>query len=179
MKSVALDPGAKEEETSATNAGVEPPEAAAGQAPTPPQALDFRQPKSLEQEVGEMKRLRRFAAAITVFSGVAALALASSAVADPVRNPNSLLLEMNCGGIQSELYVTPAAGHAVMLVNATQNTVTFALTVNDPLNEIGGSFSVPLTAGIPTSLLTECTGTVVGTQAVTFTALSLVTPVTP
>ena len=126
-----------------------------------------------------MKRLRAGAAAITVFGLLAVLALASSAVADPVRNPNSLSLEMNCGGTQSELYVTPAAGHAVMLVNGTQNTVTFALTVNDPLNEIGGSFSVPLAAGIPTSLLTECTGTVVGTQAVTFTALSLVTPATP
>jgi hypothetical protein len=126
-----------------------------------------------------MRRLRAFAAAAAVLSAFAVLALASSAAADPVRNPNSLLLEMNCGGAQTELYVTPAAGHAVMLVNGTQNTVTFALTVNDPRNEIGGSFSVPLTAGIPTSLLTECTGTVVGTQAVTFTALSLVTPVTP
>src|SRR5919198_2392974 len=126
-----------------------------------------------------MRQLKSFAAAMTVLSALAVLATASSAAADPVQNPNSLLLQMNCGGTESQLYVTPAAGHAVMLVNGTQNTITFALTVNDPLNEIGGSFSVPLTAGIPTSLLTECTGTVVGTQAVTFTALSLVTPVTP
>jgi hypothetical protein len=119
------------------------------------------------------------AGAMAVAGGVAALALASSVEADPVQNPNSLLLEMSCGGSQSQLYVTPASGHAVMLVNGTQNTITFALDVNDPLGEIGGSFSVPLTAGIPTRLLTECTGTVVGTQAVTFTALSLVTPSSP
>jgi hypothetical protein len=126
-----------------------------------------------------MRQLKSFAAAMAVLSALAVLATASSAAADPVQNPNSLLLQMNCGGTESQLYVTPAAGHAVMLVNGTQNTITFALTVNDPLNEIGGSFSVPLRAGIPTSLLTECTGTVVGTQAVTFTALSLVTPATP
>jgi hypothetical protein len=39
---------------------------------------------------------------------------------------------------------------------------------------IGGSFSFQK-SGIPAGLLTECKGTVVGTQAVTFTALALVT----
>jgi hypothetical protein len=110
---------------------------------------------------------------------LAPLAFAPTAAADPVRNPNSLQLQMNCGGSQSDLYVSPAAGHAVMMVNGTRNTITLALTVNDPLGEIGGSYSIPLTTGVPESMLTECTGTVVGTQAVTFTALALVTPVVP
>src|SRR5919197_132356 len=81
-----------------------------------------------------MRQLKSFAAAMTVLSALAVLATASSAAADPVQNPNSLLLQMNCGGTESQLYVTPAAGHAVMLVNGTQNTITFALTVNDPLS---------------------------------------------
>jgi hypothetical protein len=123
-----------------------------------------------------MRQIERVAAVAVLGAALGPLAVASVAAADPVKNPNSLVLLMTCGGQESALYVTPASGSSVMMVNGTENTITFALTVNDPLNEIGGSFSVPLRSGIPRTLLTECTGTVVGTQAVTFTALSLVTP---
>src|SRR5919197_2781440 len=99
-----------------------------------------------------MRQLKSFAAAMTVLSALAVLATASSAAADPVQNPNSLLLQMNCGGTESQLYVTPAAGHAVMLVNGTQNTITFALTVNDPLNEIGGLVRGAPQGGNPATL---------------------------
>jgi hypothetical protein len=125
-----------------------------------------------------MRQLERIAA-VAILGAVGPLALAPVAVADPIKNPNSLLLQMTCGGTPSALYVSPASGSAVMLVNGSQNTITFALTVNDPLNEIGGSFSVPLNVGIPLTRLTQCAGTVVGTQAVSFTALSLVTPAAP
>jgi hypothetical protein len=122
-----------------------------------------------------MREFARIAAAASL-GALVPLVFAQAAMADPVRSPNSIVLQMSCGGNQSALYVSPASGSAVMMVNGTQNTITFALTVNDPLNEIGGSFSVPLTSGVPLTRLTECTGAVVGTQAVTFTALSLVTP---
>jgi len=120
-----------------------------------------------------MNGLRRSMAICSV-GAITVLATAASGTAAPVKNPNSLFLEMSCGGTQSQLYVSPARGASVQLVDGTQNTVTFALTVNDPLNEIGGSFSFQKSA-ISAGLLTECTGTVVGTQAVTFTALALVT----
>jgi hypothetical protein len=57
--------------------------------------------------------------------------------------------------------------------------VTEQLSVSDPLNEIGGSFSVsgPNFATLSAEgLLTECVGAVVGTQSATFTAEVLKTP---
>jgi hypothetical protein len=124
-----------------------------------------------------MRNWQRLAGAVLV--GLGPVVLVPVAAADPVTSPNTLLLEMSCGGAESELYVTPASGSAVLSVNGTENTITKALTVDDPLNEIGGSFSIPLAGGIPLRLLTECSGTVVGTQAVTFTALSLIIPAGP
>jgi hypothetical protein len=57
--------------------------------------------------------------------------------------------------------------------------VTTKLTVSDPLNEVGGSFSVTgpeYQALNARGLLTTCTGTVVGTSGVTFVASVLKTP---
>jgi hypothetical protein len=72
--------------------------------------------------------------------------------------------------------VSPASGAAVLDTTSTTVQVTFSLTVTDPLGEIGGSFTVPLSGKIPLRKLTNCSGTVIGTSAVTYSAQVLVTP---
>jgi hypothetical protein len=113
---------------------------------------------------------------------LAALGLAITAVqaaAAPVNNPLSLELVGTSSDGSSYDAFSPARGHAVIDTLSSSVQVTEALSVSDPLNEIGGSFSgagpnyAPLSAQ---GLLTECVGTVVGTQAVTFTAEVLKTP---
>jgi hypothetical protein len=72
------------------------------------------------------------------------------------------------------------AGHAVIDTLSHSVQVTEQLSVSDPLDEIGGSFSVtgPSFASLGAKgLLTECVGAVVGTQSVTFTAEVLKTPI--
>ena len=115
----------------------------------------------------------------TVLS-LALILIASSAVgaaADPVSAPASVPLTAVCSNGQSYAFlVSPASGSAVLDTASTTVMVTFSLTVSDPLNEFGGSFSVPLGAKIPARKLTNCSGAVIGTQAVTYTAQVLVTP---
>jgi hypothetical protein len=113
---------------------------------------------------------------------LAVILVGSSAVgaaADPVANPTSVSITAVCSNGQTYAFlVSPASGSAVLDTASTTVQVTFSLTVNDPLNEFGGSFSVPLRAKIPASKLTNCSGAVIGTQAVTYTAQVLVTPAT-
>lgn len=109
--------------------------------------------------------------------GMTLLATAGVANADPVNSPNTLALTAVCSNGESYTFlVTPASGSAVLDTGSTAVQITFGLTVNDPLNEIGGSFSLPVRGGIPASKLTTCSGTVIGTQAVTYTAQVLITP---
>ena len=120
-----------------------------------------------------------FRCSVTVLSH-AVILVASSAVgaaADPVSAPTSVPITAVCSNGQSYAFlVSPASGSAVLDTASTTVMVTFSLTVNDPLNEFGGSFSVPLRAKIPARKLTNCSGAVIGTQAVTYTAQVLVTP---
>jgi hypothetical protein len=114
--------------------------------------------------------------ALTAF-GLGATAV--QAAAAPVKNPLSIELVGTCSDGSAYDAFSPARGHAVIDTLSHSVQVTEALSVTDPLNEIGGSFSGagpnygPLSAQ---GLLTECVGTVVGTQAVTFTAEVLKTP---
>jgi hypothetical protein len=113
---------------------------------------------------------------------LATLGLAASAVgaaAAPVNNPLSLELVGTCSDGSAYDAFSPARGHAVIDTLSHSVQVTEQLSVSDPLNEIGGSFSASGPNFAPLSaegLLTECVGTVVGTQSVTFTAEVLKTP---
>ena len=118
---------------------------------------------------------------------VAALALATAglavgavrAPAAPVNNPLSLELVGTCSDGSAYDAFSPAGGHAVIDTLSQSVHVTEQLSVSDPLNESGGSFSVTGTnyaALSAAGLLTHCIGTVVGTQSVTFTAEVLKTP---
>ena len=100
------------------------------------------------------------------------LALPAVAGADPVRNPTSIDITAVCtNGQEYTFLVTPAHGRAVLDTKSTGVQLTFSITVSDPLNEVGGSFSTgPVRVGIPASSFTSCSGTVLGTQAVTYTA---------
>lgn len=114
--------------------------------------------------------------ALTAF-GLAATAV--QAAAAPVNNPLSIELVGTCSDGSAYDAFSPARGHAVIDTLSHSVQVTVALSVSDPLNEIGGSFSGTGPNYGPLSghgLLTECVGTVVGTQAVTFTAEVLKTP---
>jgi hypothetical protein len=97
------------------------------------------------------------------------------ASADPTHNPNLLTLQETCANGATYTLVSPASGKAVLDLNSTGVQLTRQLTVTDPLNELGGSFTVPLQHGFTLSELTKCTGTVVGTS-VTFTAYVSLTP---
>ncbi|TML07095.1 MAG: hypothetical protein E6G38_09340 [Actinobacteria bacterium] len=101
------------------------------------------------------------------------------APAAPVNNPLSLELVGTCSDGSAYDAFSPAGGHAVIDTLSHSVQVTEQLSVSDPLNEIGGSFSVTGTnyaALSAAGLLTHCIGTVVGTQSVTFTAEVLKTP---
>jgi hypothetical protein len=105
------------------------------------------------------------------------LVTAVAANADPIRSSNTLALTEHCSNGRTYTFlVSPASGHAVLDTSGTTVQVTFALAVSDPLNELGGSFVVPLTAGIPQGKLISCTGSVLGTEAVVFTSVVLLTP---
>ncbi len=97
----------------------------------------------------------------------------------PANNPLSLELVGACADGSSYDAFSPAAGHAVIDTLTTSVQVTVQLSVSDPNNELGGSFSVtgPSFAALNAAgLLTTCTGTVVGTTAVTFIASVIKTP---
>lgn len=97
----------------------------------------------------------------------------------PDKSPLSLHLVGACADGSSYDAFSPAAGHAVIDTLTTSVQVTVQLSVSDPNNELGGSFSVtgPSFAALDAAgLLTACTGSVVGTTAVTFTAAVLKTP---
>ena len=118
---------------------------------------------------------------LLVFASVvlALLAGAGSATGAPANNPLSLELVGTCSDGSSYDAFTPAAGHAVIDTLSTSVQVTEQLAVSDPLNEIGGSFSVTgpeYQALNARGLLTICTGTIVGTSDVTFVASVLKTP---
>ena len=104
---------------------------------------------------------------------------AVDAAAAPIHNPLSIELVGTCSDGSVYDAFSPARGHAVVDTLSHSVQVTEQLSVSDPLNEIGGSFSgtgpnfAPLSAQ---GLLTECAGSVVGTQSVTFTAEVLKTP---
>lgn len=124
------------------------------------------------------RQLRRFVAALTLAASALAVG-AVSAPAAPVNNPLSLELVGTCSDGSSYDAFSPARGHSVIDTLTHGVQVTEQLSVSDPNNEIGGSFSVtgpeyaPLSAA---GLLTHCIGTVVGTTNVTFTAEVLKTP---
>ena len=107
-------------------------------------------------------------------------ATAAEASAAPVKNPLSLELVGTCSDGSAYDAFSPARGHAVIDTLSHSVQVTEQLSVSDPLNEIGGSFSgtgpsyAPLNAR---GLLTECVGAIVGTHFVTFTAEVLKTPI--
>ena len=109
--------------------------------------------------------------------GLAAAAV--EAAAAPINNPLSIELVGTCSDGSAYDAFSPARGHAVIDTLSHSVQVTEQLSVSDPLNEIGGSFSgagpnfAPLSAR---GLLTECMGVVGGTQSVTFTAEVLKTP---
>ena len=118
---------------------------------------------------------------------MAALALATAGLsvgavrvsAAPVNNPLSLELVGTCSDGSAYDAFSPARGRAVIDTLSHSVQVTEQLSVSDPLNEIGGSFSATATnypALSAAGLLIECVGTVVGTQAVTFTAEVVKTP---
>ena len=74
---------------------------------------------------------------------------------------------------------SPARGHAVIDTLGSGTQVTVALSVNDPGNELGGSFTFAgpnYPALLAAGRLTTCTGTVVGTTAVTFVAAVVKAP---
>ena len=107
-------------------------------------------------------------------------ATAAEASAAPVKNPLSLELVGTCSDGSAYDAFSPARGHAVIDTLSHSVQVTEQLSVSDPLNEIGGSFSVTGPSYAPLGakgLLTECVGAVVGTQSVTFTAEVLKTPI--
>jgi len=107
-------------------------------------------------------------------------ATAAEASAAPVKNPLSLELVGTCSDGSHYDAFSPARGHAVIDTLSHSVQVTEQLSVSDPLNEIGGSFSVTGPSYAPLGakgLLTECVGAVVGTQSVTFTAEVLKTPI--
>jgi hypothetical protein len=104
---------------------------------------------------------------------------AGEAAAAPVNNPLSLELVGTCSDGSAYDAFSPARGRAIIDTLSQSVQVTEQISVSDPLNEIGGSFSATSTNFAPLSaqgLLTECVGTVVGTQSVTFTAEVLKTP---
>jgi hypothetical protein len=114
---------------------------------------------------------------VLVAFGLAASALGAAAA--PVNNPLSIELVGTCSDGSAYDAFSPARGHAVIDTLSESVQVTEQLSVSDPLNEIGGSFSATGPSYAPLSaegLLTECVGTVVGTQSVTFTAEVLKTP---
>ncbi len=124
-----------------------------------------------------MSRSSRLILAVAIASVAVVPTVAAPAIADPVKGHNTLSLTADCsGGRTFTFLISPASGAAVLDTHSTAVQVTFALTVNDPLNELGGSFSIPLKAGIPRDKLISCNGTVIGTQAVTYSALVLLTP---
>jgi hypothetical protein len=114
-----------------------------------------------------------------VLAVVAGTALAAVPVgvasADPTHSRNTLTLQETCANGMSYTLVTPASGKAVLDLNGTGVQLTRKLDVYDPLDELGGSFSVPLQHGFTLSELTMCTGSVVGTS-VSFTAYVQTTP---
>jgi hypothetical protein len=117
-----------------------------------------------------------FVLALAIFGFAVTVAEAAAA---PVKNPLSIELVGTCSDGSAYDAFSPARGHAVIDTLSHSAQVTEQLSVSDPLNEIGGSFSgtgpnfAPLSAK---GLLTECVGSVVGTQSVTFTAEVLKTP---
>jgi hypothetical protein len=107
-------------------------------------------------------------------------ATAAEASAAPVKNPLSLELVGTCSDGSAYDAFSPARGHAVIDTLSHGLQITEQLSVSDPLDEIGGSFSVTGPSYAPLGakgLLTECVGAVVGTQSVTFTAEVLKTPI--
>ena len=107
-------------------------------------------------------------------------ATAAEASPAPVKNPLSLELVGTCSDGSAYDAFSPARGHAVIDTLSHSVQVTEQLSVSDPLDEIGGSFSVTGPSYAPLGakgLLTECVGAVVGTQSVTFTAEVLKTPI--
>ena len=125
-----------------------------------------------------MRQLRPVIAALVL--GASALAVgAVRAPAAPINNPLSLELVGTCSDGSSYDAFSPARGRAVIDTLTQSVQVTEQLSVSDPNNEIGGSFSVTGSNYAPLSaagLLTHCIGTVVGTTSVTFTAEVLKTP---
>jgi hypothetical protein len=113
----------------------------------------------------------------SVVIGLALIGPAVAANADPVNSSNALALTEECSNGRTYTFlITPASGRAVLDTNDTTVQLTFSLAVSDPLNELGGSFTIPLTVGISQSKLISCSGSVIVTQAVTFTAQVLLTP---
>jgi hypothetical protein len=114
---------------------------------------------------------------VSIVVGIALIGPAVAANADPVNSSNTLALREQCSNGRTYTFlVSPASGAAVLDTNSTTVQVTFSLEVSDPLNELGGSFGIPLRVGMPASKLTSCAGSVIGTQAVTFMAQVLLTP---
>src|SRR5436305_12017027 len=111
----------------------------------------------------------RLAMRLMLVLALATLALgatAAEASAAPVNNPLSLELVGTCSDGSAYDAFSPAGGHAVIDTLSHSVQVTEQLSVSDPLNEIGGSFSVTGTNDAALSaagLLTHCIGTVVGT----------------
>ncbi|HVQ87507.1 MAG TPA: hypothetical protein VMT88_04920 [Actinomycetes bacterium] len=125
-----------------------------------------------------MRSSTRFVLCAVVVPLLVVMCFATPASARPVSNPNSVTLTAQCdGGRTYTFLVSPASGSAVLDTQSTAVQVTFALAVSDPLNEFGGSFSVPFNVGIPQGKLISCSGTVIGTQQVTYTATVLLAPV--
>jgi hypothetical protein len=104
---------------------------------------------------------------------------AVEAAAAPVKNPLSIELVGTCSDGSAYDAFSPARGHAVIDTLSHSVQVTERLSIDDPLNEIGGSFSGTASSFVPLNaqgMLTECVGAVVGTQHVTFIAEVLKTP---
>jgi hypothetical protein len=119
--------------------------------------------------------MKKVVASIVI--GLALIGPVAAANADPVNSSNTLALTEECSNGRTYTFlITPASGRAVLDTNGTTVQMTFSLAVSDPLNELGGSFTIPLSVGIQQSKLISCSGSVIGTEAVTFTAQVLLTP---
>ena len=118
------------------------------------------------------RRLSSIPAALLLIAVVGA----GAASADPINGRNTLFLVGTCdNGNTTSVWVTPAAGHAVMDAASTTNTVTLALQLysND---ELVVDFALPEAGHVPARLTTECSGYVLGDPTSTFWSLSLITP---
>lgn len=101
------------------------------------------------------------------------------ASADPVNGHKTLALVGTCdNGATTSIWVTAAAGHAVLDTSSTTNTVTLALKLYSN-GQVFVDFALPQSGHIPARLTTECSGYVLGDPSSTFWSLSLITPARP